>query len=92
MGDKNKMRLLFYILLSVAIYYLLRSIFKPKPAIKKKVSNNTWQIEDELVKDPVCGVYIPRKKAISVKIKGKIYYFCSEECKEKYKKQLEGEK
>lgn len=35
------------------------------------------------VKDPVCGMSIDKEKAqFSSKMDGKIYYFCSENCKE----------
>ena len=43
---------------------------------------------DELVKDPVCGVYCPKKEAVAIKVNGKIYYFCSIECRDKFLKEL----
>lgn len=42
---------------------------------------------DDLVKDPVCGVYVPVKTALSTTMDGKRVYFCSENCRKKY---LEG--
>ncbi len=44
---------------------------------------------DELVKDPVCGVYCPKKEAIAIRVNGKIYYFCSTECRDKFLEQLD---
>ncbi|MCD6320359.1 MAG: hypothetical protein J7M03_06730 [Candidatus Desulfofervidaceae bacterium] len=86
------MRLIFYILLIFGIYYLFKNIFK-SPSSKKKRSNLPWQIEDELVKDPMCGIYIPKSKAIKARVNGQIHYFCSKECKKSYIKQLkEGKK
>jgi YHS domain-containing protein len=41
-------------------------------------------ITDEMVIDPHCHVYIPKREAITAKIAGKTVYFCSKECKEKY--------
>ncbi|OGI15585.1 copper-translocating P-type ATPase [Candidatus Micrarchaeota archaeon RBG_16_49_10] len=35
---------------------------------------------DELAKDPVCGMVIPKKTAIKREIAGRSYYFCSEDC------------
>lgn len=84
------MRLIFYILLILGIYYLFKSTFKSSSSKKRNLS---WQIQDELVKDPMCGIYIPKSKAIKAKINGQTYYFCSKECKKSYIKQLkEGEK
>jgi len=85
------MRLIFYALVIFAIYWLLRSFLKSKP--KKKASSQlSPKIEDELVKDPMCGIYIPKQKAIRAKIGGKVYYFCSQRCKEEYTKQQEVKK
>lgn len=43
-------------------------------------------ITDELVRDPVCGVYIPKKEAIVYGRGGKLYYFCCEKCLKEFKK------
>ena len=41
----------------------------------------------EAVKDPVCGMEVSDiKKASSEEYKGKVYYFCSKECKKTFKK------
>jgi YHS domain-containing protein len=39
---------------------------------------------DELVKDPVCETYIPRRKAISRGSGSATRYFCSAACADKY--------
>jgi hypothetical protein len=39
---------------------------------------------DELVKDPMCETYIPRRKAISRGSGSAIQYFCSAACADKY--------
>ena len=41
-------------------------------------------ITDQLVQDPVCGVYCPKQEAITLNIKGKKIYFCSTECRDKF--------
>ena len=38
-----------------------------------------------MVQDPVCKAYIPSGSAKSEKIGGQQYYFCSDECAEKFK-------
>ncbi len=43
--------------------------------------------KSEAVKDPVCGMEVSDiKKASSEEYKGKVYYFCSKECKKAFKK------
>jgi YHS domain-containing protein len=39
---------------------------------------------DELVKDPVCGTYIVRSRAISRAVSGNAQYFCSAECAKRF--------
>jgi hypothetical protein len=39
---------------------------------------------DELVKDPICETYIPRRKAISRGSGSEIRYFCSAACADKF--------
>lgn len=39
----------------------------------------------ELKKDPVCGTYVSAATALQEKIKGETVYFCSKECREKFK-------
>jgi len=49
-------------------------------------ASNRPPITDELVKDPVCGVYVPKKEAIVYGRGGKLYYFCCEKCLKEFKK------
>lgn len=39
----------------------------------------------ELKKDPVCGTFISASTAIQKRVGGEIYYFCSPECRDKFK-------
>ena len=41
-------------------------------------------IRDELVKDPVCGTYIPRRKAIARGDGAAARYFCSADCADRF--------
>jgi YHS domain-containing protein len=47
-----------------------------KPLSDRKVS--------EMVRDPVCGVYIAPNEALSVVDKGRTVHFCSSECRQQY--------
>jgi len=39
----------------------------------------------ELKKDPVCGTYVSTAASVSRKVAGELVYFCSAECRDKYK-------
>jgi YHS domain-containing protein len=52
------------------------------------LKNNTKQsVIDEMVQDPICGVYFPRNDGIRAKVKGQELLFCSKACKDKYLEQ-----
>jgi len=39
----------------------------------------------ELKKDPVCGTFISTQTAFQKAVRGETYYFCSAECRDKFK-------
>ncbi len=40
---------------------------------------------EDMVRDPSCNTYIPKDNALSAKAGGEVHYFCSEECRTKFK-------
>ena len=38
----------------------------------------------QMVRDPVCGVYIPEQGALVERRSGETYHFCSEACRESF--------
>ena len=42
------------------------------------------QVDDEMVKDPVCGVYFPRREAVVHRRDGDDLLFCSTACRDRY--------
>ncbi len=63
---------LWIAVLVVALVPLLRR--RPLPPSRPRMSS------DELVKDPVCGTYIVRSRAVSRAAAEGARYFCSAEC------------
>ncbi len=41
---------------------------------------------DELVQDPVCKIFVPRRNALKLRKNGDDYFFCSEGCRKKFLK------
>jgi len=39
----------------------------------------------ELKKDPICGTFISTTGAVHKKVGGEMYYFCSAECRDKFR-------
>ena len=42
---------------------------------------------DELVQDPVCKLYVPRREAVELMDRDSPLYFCSEKCRDMYVQQ-----
>ena len=40
----------------------------------------------KLVRDPVCGTHVTPRASLSITTKGTTYYFCSEQCRDKFKR------
>lgn len=39
---------------------------------------------NDMVRDPVCGMYVSARDAVTLHRKGGTVYFCSEECRKRY--------
>jgi YHS domain-containing protein len=69
----------------ILLAFLLLLFFYYK--YKKRKLNQKEKIRiTEMVRDEVCGVYLPKEEALKVEIEGKVYYFCSQECKDAFLK------
>lgn len=42
------------------------------------------EVDDVLVQDPVCKTYITRRDSIHLQKDGKVLYFCSEQCRDRF--------
>ena len=77
------MRLILFVgwmgLFVIFILPLFLSLFK-----KTVPRENTLEKGSDMVRDQICGVYIPKERAEISKSGGKVYYFCSKECQEKF--------
>ncbi len=81
-------RFLIFLAILFLIYYIfkrsLSRVFGMGRPSKNKYKKGP-PITDELVQDPVCKTYVPKKEALVYGKKGRLFYFCSKECLEKFK-------
>lgn len=56
----------------------------PPPRAEGPSRSTSTGIGGELVRDPVCGVYVSPAVAVKKTVRGEVHYFCSEECKNKF--------
>lgn len=77
-------RLILFILLFFILYYILHFLIKDRPSIRKTTDRRSEP--EELVQDPYCQTYIPKRSALRRRISGRDHYFCNRECLKKYLK------
>ncbi len=86
-------RLILWFLLSIVLISVLRAVLgvvgkffasfiEPHAPQARRPSVPSG---GELKKDPVCGTFISTATALQKKIGGTVYYFCSAECRDKFK-------
>jgi YHS domain-containing protein len=51
---------------------------------KSEPSHASGSPVGKMVKDPICGMYLDPRLAVSVQNKNETVYFCSEECRRKF--------
>jgi YHS domain-containing protein len=49
-----------------------------------RANTNPGGPSSQMVKDPVCGMYMDSRLAVRFNSKSEEFFFCSEECKQKY--------
>ena len=78
-------RWIIIFLVGYLVYRFLRG-FLSSPKLPRK--NPPQEIQDEMVQDPVCKVYLPKRQAVVLNDPGgEIHYFCSTQCREKFIKE-----
>jgi uncharacterized protein len=75
-------RLILIVILLLLLYSILHYLIKDIPVRRKKLNRESEP--EELVQDPYCQTYIPKRSAVKKKIGGRLLYFCNQECVENY--------
>ncbi len=82
------LRLLALALLALLIYLLIRAVITGFVAGLRgtgRAGGPTRVLRNELVKDPVCETYVPRRTALVRTAGSMTYYFCSPACAARFK-------
>ena len=80
-------RIIIYALIFYLLYRALKALLLPKI---KTMSHENSKVIDEMIQDPFCEKYVPRREAIKRTINGQDYFFCSESCADQFEKGKEG--
>ena len=76
------LRLILFIISTLILYAILHLLIKNMPSIRKR--GNRRVEPEELVQDPYCLTYIPKRLAIKKNVAGRECYFCNQECLQHY--------
>lgn len=83
------MKFLFFIAAFYIFYRVLKIAWKvfTRPDQEAGKREPGAKVIDEMVQDPFCKTYVPRRDAVKKVIGGKELFFCSQECAEKFESQ-----
>jgi YHS domain-containing protein len=82
------LRLLALAVIALLIFLLIRSVvssFLTGLGRTARPGGSTRALRNDLVKDPVCETYVPRRTAIARTAGPMTYYFCSPACAARFK-------
>ena len=72
-------RLLLITALLVVLYFLLRQAVRGFR--NKDVGDRGRPVDqDQMIEDPVCHTFVPRRNAVIETVRGQSYCFCSKQC------------
>ena len=77
-------RFLIFAILAYVAYRTVKAIFRPKEELQGSQERG---VIDEMVQDPQCKTYVPKREAVKRTIAGKTHYFCSGTCADKFQKE-----
>ena len=66
-------------------YRVVKGVFGSTGRLDQRVNGG---VIDEMVQDPQCKTYIPRREAQKRVIDGKKYFFCGKVCADKFEKEM----
>ena len=84
-------RLLIALLLVFLVYTLVQSIKQFLERPDSQPPEKTAKGED-MLQDPYCGTFVSRSDSLSCSVGGVQYFFCKEECRDKYIAQVAKDK
>jgi len=78
-------RFVLFAFIAYVVFLFLRINRGLKQARRQAGPRTPGPVEGVMVKDEICGTYIPRDQALTEVRDGVIFYLCSEECRRRLK-------
>ncbi len=81
-------KFILFALVCYVLYRLFMNDHKKTAAMEAKEQKKRMDA-GEMVQDPICGAYVDKENALTVRNGRQVTYFCSYECRQKYLKNIE---
>jgi YHS domain-containing protein len=74
------------LLIAILVLLIARAFWRVVDGMLEAAGGRDTRVPPvKLVRDPVCGTYVAQNPALSLTGGGTTHYFCSEECRSKYR-------
>jgi len=80
-------RALFIVFLAMLVYSAIKTVLRSASRAYHEGERKAQVHGAEMVLDPQCRTYVIKDRATARRIKGKLIYFCSEDCANKHEAQ-----
>jgi len=64
----------------IVVYYAVKTVVRSAINASRQDKQRSRLPGEEMVLDPECHTYVVKDRAVSRRIKGKLCFFCSENC------------
>lgn len=79
------LRIIFFAIIAYVLFKILGKLFFSKKKSHRFSQKQSPRVIDEMVQDPVCKVYLPKREAVGLNRSENTLFFCSRDCLEKFK-------
>ncbi len=78
-------RALLEVVVIIVLYYILKTVLRSATRAYRREDGAPAPLAGkEMVLDPECRTYVVKDRAVSRRLSGKQYFFCSEACAQSY--------
>lgn len=77
-------RKLLWILVALGIFAFVERLFRKPSARVPRGASTALRFEGAMVRDRVCGTFLPRPQALSLRAEDGEHFFCSAACRDAF--------
>jgi YHS domain-containing protein len=79
----------------IAVIFLIRFFWRavtrllsdtPKKSVNDGDGSERMIYRGQMVRDPICGIHVPEESALTESRGDRVYHFCSEKCREAFRR------